>query len=362
MAVMCSSNCAHRGCMLAVTPISANRARSSGWTTRRCAMWCRRPVRPFAPRAASNASRASHTARSPTACTCTWNPAASSRATCSRRATGHHAPGGEVTGLGCPEVRRGRVCAPRVVTQDGVLPGRDAQRVEVSLGHEQRLVVLLRGGRRDVPFHQRHRALVQGAGRVSRRVPLEPSVHRVGGRAVEPGDLERPGADPRAVVVTAGQEHQPAGCDDIEISRLGAIHAERGLRPAAAAQPVQLRMRVGVGLDGFQALLAGVQPGQVAPHPLEAALHGMHVGVLEPGRTSPPARSTTAAAPAACSMRCSSGPTARIRPWEATTPHPGVVPLSVEDRPVAKTARWASLIADQQFGFRGHGNSRERYR
>ena len=38
--------------------------------------------------AASNASSASRTARSPIACTWTWNPSASSRVTCRRRATG----------------------------------------------------------------------------------------------------------------------------------------------------------------------------------------------------------------------------------------------------------------------------------
>src|SRR5581483_8519651 len=86
--VICGSLQAQSGCALATTPRARNRRRSSGWITWMCAMWCRRSPNPFARRAASIASRASRTARSPIACTCTWNPSASSRATCAFSSSG----------------------------------------------------------------------------------------------------------------------------------------------------------------------------------------------------------------------------------------------------------------------------------
>src|SRR5438034_427953 len=75
------SSVAHSGWAFATTPSSWNRGTSSGWTTWIWAMWWRWSFAPLAIRAASRASNASRTARSPIAWMCTWNPSASSRVT-----------------------------------------------------------------------------------------------------------------------------------------------------------------------------------------------------------------------------------------------------------------------------------------
>ena len=69
------------GWTLARAPSLRNRARSSGWTTWRWARCGRVSDQPLARRAASTASSAWRTARSPRAWKCGWNPRASRRTT-----------------------------------------------------------------------------------------------------------------------------------------------------------------------------------------------------------------------------------------------------------------------------------------
>ena len=71
-----SSRQAHSAWMLAATPSSPKRRTSSGCTSWRWAMWCRRSGS-----VPANASSASRTPRSPMPWTCTWKPSASSSAT-----------------------------------------------------------------------------------------------------------------------------------------------------------------------------------------------------------------------------------------------------------------------------------------
>jgi hypothetical protein len=96
-------------------------------------------------------------------------------------------PGGERAGLGSADVDRGRVVERRVVAEDRLLPGGDAERVEILLGAEERLVVLLVARVRDQPLDERHGTFVEGPGRDARLVALDPPVHRV----------RRPPVDPR---------------------------------------------------------------------------------------------------------------------------------------------------------------------
>ena len=83
-----SSCAAHNGWALAATPSRRNRGMSSGWMTWMWAMCGRVSDGPFGSRAASTASRASRTARSPIAWKCGWNPSASRRGTHVRRPSG----------------------------------------------------------------------------------------------------------------------------------------------------------------------------------------------------------------------------------------------------------------------------------
>ena len=71
---ICGSWAAQSGWMLAVAPSRRKRGTSAGWTTCRCARWGRLSRGPFGRRAASTASSASRTARSPSAWKCTWKP------------------------------------------------------------------------------------------------------------------------------------------------------------------------------------------------------------------------------------------------------------------------------------------------
>ncbi len=203
---ICGSWAAHKACMLAVTLSSAKRGMSSGCSTWRCAMWCRPRLTGLLARAASKASSASRTARSPMACTCTPKPAMSSRAHLLGQVRGIHIgqpavaalaaaaiqvgvdhpggevlrdtvlhdlhgagpeparlallppveqvvqlvcaaaaippqgaldPGGERAVPGGGQVGRQRVRVAQVLPHDRVLPGGDAQRVQVLLGQQQ---------------------------------------------------------------------------------------------------------------------------------------------------------------------------------------------------------------------------------
>ncbi len=154
----------------------------------------------------------------------------------------------------------------------------------MGLAGEQAAVVVLGRRLRREPRHDRHRALVQGAGGAPVGVPLEAAVRRVGGLPGDPRQLERPAVDPGPVVVAVGQEHRPVRHDGVQLG--GGRHParERRHRPAAPEDPREVGVGLGIGPDGREVVRAPGVLGQVAPGALQPALHGVHVGVHEAGR------------------------------------------------------------------------------
>ena len=152
--VICASSTAHSGCAFASAPSRRKRGRSSGWMTWMCARCGRVSLQPFACRAASTASSAWRTARSPSAWKCGWNPRASSRTTTSRRTD-----------------RVDEVLAPVV--------GRVPVDVEVRLEHRRGLVL------------------------------DDPVGHQLDARRGVPADRPRPRAAPRATRSARGPRHAP---------------------------------------------------------------------------------------------------------------------------------------------------------
>ena len=190
-------------------------------------------------------------------------------------------PAGEL-----PAVGQRPVSLHRLRGHPGVLPAGDAERVQVPLRLED---AFLPAG----PVRCRHqpglvvvrRALVQGPGRLTGRgVALDPAVGRVGGVAVDAGDLERLAVDPGAVHVAVHQEDRPVGDDRVEVLLARRAAGKVLHRPAAAGDPRLVRVRCGVRGDGGQVALP--LDGVVEPQPVElAARHRcVHVRVLEAGQ------------------------------------------------------------------------------
>ena len=196
-------------------------------------------------------------------------------------------PGGERAGRRQPQVGVVRV-RPAGVRPDGsVLPGRDAEGVQVRLGQQQGLAALLRRRRRGEVAHQRHRLLVQHPGRRAVRVALEAPARRVRGARVEAGELQRPAVGPGQVPVAGGQVDRPVGHDRVERLAPRQPAGEGRQVPAAAADPRRLRVLAGVRRHPVDVRLRARQPAQRAGQHLQAAPDRVHVRVLEPGHEQP---------------------------------------------------------------------------
>jgi len=169
-----------------------------------------------------------------------------------------------------------------VAQHPGVLPGRDAEAVELGLGPRERVEHLGLGVFRDQALDEVGRPLVEGAARATVRVPLDPAIRRVGGFGGDPSPLEGEAVDPGAMAVAVGQERGAVGDDPVEV--LGAWRPAREVvqRPATAGDPFGIGPPPGVLLDRRQ---VGVEPPilvQRAAQRLEPGLHRMDVRVLEP--------------------------------------------------------------------------------
>jgi hypothetical protein len=190
---------------------------------------------------------------------------------------------GQVSALCCVEVRRTGVVHAGVLPDDRVLPARDAHRVQVGLPGEETLVVRLGRRARSMLGHDVHRALVQGSGRMAVRVALVATVRRLGGLTRDAGQLEGAGVHPGAVMVAVGQEHRSVRHDRVEVGRDRRTARKGGHGPPAAEDPREIGVGVGVRLDRGEVVLARRSLREVATGAFEPALHGVHVGVDEPG-------------------------------------------------------------------------------
>ncbi|GAA3421568.1 hypothetical protein GCM10018952_68640 [Streptosporangium vulgare] len=153
------------------------------------------------------------------------------------------------------------------------------------LGLHQRVVQVTRRGTGGEQADQVHRALVQHAARRAVGVALDPAVGGVGGVTGDPGQLQGPAVHPRGVVVALDQVDRAV--DDVELGAVRQAAGEGRHVPAAAVDPLVARVGGGVGGDPLQIPRQAVDPGQVAPGPLQARLHRVEVRVGEPGGEQP---------------------------------------------------------------------------
>ena len=206
------------------------------------------------------------------------------------------------------------------IAHDRVLPGGDAERVQVLLPLQQPLGRLVGGGLGREASHQLHRTLVERAGRLAVGRPLDAAVVGIGRVPRDAGSLERPRVHPGAVAVAVRQVDAPIRHDRVQEFLGGGAAREDVHRPSPAEDPFALGMVARVGLDREQVVLLGRQVVQVALHHVEAAEDRMHVGVLEPRHEHLPGEVDDLGAAArrasGSRRRC---PTATIRPASTAT-------------------------------------------
>ncbi|GAA3146279.1 hypothetical protein GCM10017687_74030 [Streptomyces echinatus] len=159
--------------------------------------------------------------------------------------------------------------------------------MQMPLGVQQRGQPVGGTGGRGEPADQLHRALLERAARLAGGVALDPPVGRVGGAPADPGQLQRPAVDPGTVVVPVGQIHRPVRDDGVQQLLRRRTARERLHGPAAAEDPLPLRMGVGVGAYGGHGLLGRRPSGQIALGQFEPGRHRMDVRVLEAGQQQP---------------------------------------------------------------------------
>jgi len=149
---------------------------------------------------------------------------------------------------------------------------------------------------------------------MTRGVALEVSVRWVGGLARDPGDLQRAGVDPGAVVVAVGQEHRTVGT---MLSRSAAVGVPPG--KAAIAHPPPRIQRLSGCVSAYPLMVARYssrvessdRSHRVRSRPPCTACT---CASTKPGASNPPSRSTTSA-----SAGTSSSPTATILPSSIRT-------------------------------------------
>ena len=115
-------------------------------------------------------------------------------------------------------------------------------------------------------------------------IALDPPAERVGRVAADPGQLQRSGVRPRAVVVAVGQDHGPVGDGRVQLLAGGDPAREVAHRPAAAQDPLAVGVGCGVLADAPQVLLRPAALREVAERALVSAHRQVAVRVLEAGQ------------------------------------------------------------------------------
>ena len=196
-------------------------------------------------------------------------------------AQGGHGPAGEPAPLGHRPVG-----GQHVRFDGGVLPGGDAQAVQVGLAALDGGLPLGLAGLGGEVADQGLGRLVEGAGRLAGGVPLDPAPRRVGGGAGDPGQLQGEAVDPGAVAVGGLQQHRPVGDHRVQRRPVGAAGAEGVHDPAAAEDPGVAGVVGGVAGHGGR-VRRRLDLVEVALGQLQAAGGGVDVRVLEPGQDQP---------------------------------------------------------------------------
>ncbi len=143
--------------------------------------------------------------------------------------------------------------------------------------------VVGRGGR-DEALHERHRPLVEGAGRGAVRIAGDPAIVGVGRRGRDAGPVERGRVDPRIVAVAVGQEDRAVRADPVEVLPARQPAREVRQRPAATRDPLDIRVGARVGRDGGQVFVKSTEPVELAADAREARHRWVDMAVAEAWR------------------------------------------------------------------------------
>jgi hypothetical protein len=93
---------------------------------------------------------------------------------------------------------------------------------------------------------QVHGALLQGAGRLTMLIPLDTTIRRIGSARIDTGHRQRGGVHPCRVMVAVGQEHRAVRHHPVEVLLLRHTAREYVHRPAAAGNPLCVRVLLSV--------------------------------------------------------------------------------------------------------------------
>ncbi len=239
-------------------------------------------------------------------------------------------PGGEGSVRRGGQVGRHRVRVAEVLPHDGVLPGGDAQRVQVLLGQQQPADLLGEAGAGHQTAHEQRRPLVQGALRLTVTASLDPPVPGVRRGRGQAGQVQRPGVDPGAVPVPVREVGRPVRDHAVQQLAGRGAAGEPLHPPAAAVDPLPVRLGRGVGPDPVQRPGLVLGAVQVAAQHRDPRERRVNVRVLEPGQQGPALRGTASVWLPARSRISSSVPTAMIRPpctATAVAGGPSTVPM-----------------------------------
>ena len=201
----------------------------------------------------------------------------------------------------------------------GVLPGGDAQAVQVGLAALDGGLPLGLAGLGGEVADQGLGRLVEGAGRLAGGVPLDPAPRRVGGGPGDPGQLEGAAVDPGAVAVGGLQQHRPVGDHRVQGGPVGAGGAEGVHDPAAAEDPGGRRGgRRRSGPRWPRTPPARPRGGRTGPAPGRRRRCGRARPGTRAGPARRPGRSTRVDGPRR-SASSRSGPAAATRPARTAT-------------------------------------------
>jgi hypothetical protein len=179
------------------------------------------------------------------------------------------------------------VVQPSARVHDRVLPGGDAERMQIRLPLQHAGLDVRRRRVRSEPTHQIHRPLVQRARGLAAIVALDPAVGRVCRVTGHAGHLQRCGVHPPTVPVAIGQEHGAVRRDLVERVLGRRATGEHVHRPPAAEDPRRIGVGVRVRHDRREVVRLGVQVVQITLQHVESAGDRMHVRVLEAGQQHP---------------------------------------------------------------------------